>query len=111
MSLEALLAGETTLDETIADLETLSRTPSLDSEEEVGDEVVVAKKYCRKYDDGGERLSVSFDLTAKYFADRVTIRANENEDSTIYVDFGDLRFLANALNEIANTLKQMKKGS
>jgi hypothetical protein len=66
---------------------------------------IAAQKHCLRYDDGGERLAASFDKTARVFADRVTLRANESDDSTIYVGFSDVRWLANALIELANVLE------
>ena len=51
-------------------------------------------KYVLPFDDGGERLSVEFDLGARFFNDVVTIRANESDDSDIYVRFEDVNWLA-----------------
>jgi hypothetical protein len=59
-------------------------------------------KYVLHFEGGGERLSVSFDLGARFFNDVVTIRANESDDSEIYVRFQDLNWLAYRLLNLAS---------
>lgn len=57
------------------------------------------------FSDGGERFRVSYDLHGGVFADRLSICANENDDSTIYVEFRHIRWLATALLSAASAIE------
>lgn len=67
--------------------------------------IIVGQKHVLPFDDGGERFSVSFDTGSRYFSDCVTIRANESDDSTLYVQFPHVRWLASTLAELADLLE------
>jgi hypothetical protein len=54
-----------------------------------------------RYDDGGERLSVTHDAGSKYWGKQVLIRQYESEDRVIYVDLTDLDWLIGALKLVA----------
>jgi hypothetical protein len=71
---------------------------------------LTALKYVLPFDDGGERLAVSFDLGGRYFNDVVTIRANESDDSTVYVRFQDLRWLVLKLLNLASAIEAATAG-
>lgn len=57
------------------------------------------------FEDGGERFRVSYDLRAQYFSDQLSICANGSDDSTIYVDFEHLRWLAGTLAAAAQAIE------
>ena len=74
----------------------------------MSDSLAIERKYLIRFSDGGKKLEVSYDLEAKHFAEVLTIRANESDDSTVYVDLADVRWLAHVLAEVANELRDYR---
>ncbi len=60
-----------------------------------------AAKWAVYFDDGGERLTVSYDQRDDYWRDKVKVVANESDDSSVHVDLGDARWLAARLIDAA----------